>query len=194
MVRVGNSGWSEKDLQPGNAKPVPGIYHCLVDECRELDDRIEIKLCVLAGNPDTEKGKMFTERFSLFGADDQKTLTCTRRLTRLALCLGLITREEISQDKEVDFGFAVGKPIVCKMVPHEYTNKEGKEVKGSQLDFFGFWSVDDDDVKNVPKDPNFLGSGTAASKVVKSSGSSASAPNGRKPAAATTKADDFDDI
>jgi hypothetical protein len=193
MVRVGNSGWSEKDLQPGNAKPVPGVYHCLVDECKELDDRIEIKLCVLAGEPGTEKGKVFTERFSLYGADDQKTLTCTRRLTRLALCLGLITREEINQDKEVDFGFAVGRPIVCKMVPHEYTNKEGKEVKSSQLDFFGFWSVGDDDVKNVPKDPNFLGGGSAAT--ASKSTVAAAAGNGRKPvAAATTKADDFDDI
>lgn len=158
MVRLATNGMTEKDLEGGGNKPVPGMYHAYIEEVFENEEGgfASLKFQVLAGTVGDEVGKTITERFYFSGGDESKTATCIRRLARLAIALGLASRNQIGGDLDVDFGLAEGRHCVIKVVERDYVNKDGEKKKTTNVDFFGFWSTNDSDVQQVPKNAEFL--------------------------------------
>lgn len=156
MVMLQLEGTTKDDFEPGQGgdRPEPGMYHTAVEWCNEKvdDGYVEVSFVVLAGKPDGQAGKSIRERFHLQGSDDAKTKTCHKRLGRLALVLGLITEADLGKNVNLDFSACDGRQCVIKVVEREGKDREGNAKKYKNVDFMGFWSLDDKDVANVPKD------------------------------------------
>ena len=146
MVRLGAKGiQSEDDLQ-GNMKPLPGRYHAVVksvDDTFEKVDKVIIGFEVITGTTPGQAGR----EISVFIRTNE---TETPRLTRFALVTGLLRPGE--PEREVLFDEAVGKHLVIEVEENNYTNRDGKEVNTVQVSWFGFWSLGNNQVSDVPKD------------------------------------------
>lgn len=131
---------SESDVAAGG-KPVKGRYLAMVkavDETMEKKDQVNVDFEVLAGNVPDQRGKILTEYFSV----SEKALP---RLTRLALCTGLLQPDEV---KDVSFMAAIGRVLFIEVEDHKY-DKDGKTVETVRVSFGGMWSVGNPDVADL---------------------------------------------
>ena len=200
MVRVATSEVSEKDIEGGGNYPAPGMYHVLVDTVREMveENYVALDFVVLAGAPSDpaagdQSGKKITERFYLTGKTDEASKVCSRRLSRVAVELGLIERSQLGQeDLDIEFTLAEGRDCVIKVKEEEYTKKSGEKAKRNVMDFFGIWNPNHEDVQQVPRYPSWGGASATASAASTPSGSKS--PQPAAAVAASKAADDFDDI
>jgi len=159
---------SEDDIQ-GRSRPVAGKYHVAIQHAVEKASKhkatpgVEIEFQVVcdgitADGKDTTVGQagktmpLFLSYLSEKG--DDATKACIDRVVRLALCIGLIKAGEA---KEPDWAEAMGRELVIEIVEGEFENKSGQKQKGSDVAFFGFWSLGNKHVANVPKDPQSPG-------------------------------------
>lgn len=190
---MATQGMTEKDLE-GNDFLSAGMYHVSIAGVREMvdDNYVQLDFIVLNGKPadpalDNQRGKKISERLYISGKDDDATEKCMKRLARVAVSLGLIDKSQIGQDLDVDFSLAEGRDCVIRVKREKYTIKNGERAgqqgERSQVDFFGFWATDHEDVTQVPKDPAWSPpAGSAASSP---------APVG---AGASNRSQDFDDV
>lgn len=137
---------SESDIA-GGGKPVKGRYLMLikaVDETMDKKDQVNVDFEVLAGNVPDQRGKILTEYFSV----SERALP---RLTRLALCTGLLQPDEV---KDVSFMAAVNRVLFVEVEDHKYTkNGESKETETVRVSFGGMWSVGNPDVADLHRVP-----------------------------------------
>ncbi len=188
MVRVAMNGMTEKDLEGNNNRPLPGMYHVMIDTVREMpdDNYVQLDFSVLAGTPEGQENKKLSQRFYITGKDDEKTKSCLSRLARVAVETGLMTRADVGKDLDIDFTAAEGRDCVIKVKSRVYvSDKTGEKVNGVEMDFLGIWATDHEEVQQVPKDPSF------ASNAVKSAPSPQMATAG---ASTNGNSRDFDDI
>lgn len=130
---------SESDL--GMSKPEKGRYLMMikeVDETMEKKDQVIVDFEVLAGNVPGQKGRVLTE---YYGVSDK----ALPRLTRLALCVGLLQPDEV---KDVTFASGKGRVLFVEVEPHSY-EKDGKKTDTVRVSFMGMWSVGNPDVADL---------------------------------------------
>lgn len=153
---------SEDDFS-GNARPLPGRYHVAVNHAEEKGSKkkgtpgLELEFQVICdglssdGKATTsgQGGRTIPLFLSYAGSDDSKTATCINRVTRLALCVGVLRPGE---QKEPDWQEAIGRELVIEIESQEYEDQGGAKKSGSQVSFMGFWSLGNKEVANVPKD------------------------------------------
>lgn len=134
----------------GGNRPAPGKYHVALKHVDESlqgknDSTIVCEFEVLHGTVPGQEKKTHTEYFSI----SEKALV---RLTRLAICLGLM---QPGDDKDIRFKDALGGQLVIELEQHEY-EKEGQKKSGSRITFMGMWPIDHADVRDVPKNKDAL--------------------------------------
>jgi hypothetical protein len=201
MVMLNAQNAQSEDDFAGNARPLPGRYHAAVNHAEEKGSKkkgtpgldIEFQVIVDGLAPDGkirtsgQGGRTIPLFLSYIGGDDNKTQTCINRVTRLALCCGVL---QPGQAKEPDWNDAIGRELVIEVErqQEEVEEDDGKggkkriwvDTKFVQVGFMGFWSLGNKEVANVPKDTTSPG----MQQLAKSGG------NGAKPAtqAASTTA------
>jgi len=135
---------TESDV--GSGKPLAGRYLAMVktvDETMEVKDQVIVDFEVLAGNVPDQKGRILTEYFSV----SDKALP---RLTRLAMCLGLLRPDEVA---DVSFTQGIGRVLFIEIEGHSYENKEKIKVETVRVSFSGMWSVGNPDVADLHQVP-----------------------------------------
>lgn len=202
MVRLATNGMTEKDIEGGNNRPAPGMYHAMIETVRELPDQnyVQYDFVILAGTVADQGGKTISQRLYIEGKDEKGTAMCTRRITRFAVETGAMDRADIGKDVDVDLALAEGRDCIIKVIEREYDEKDketgaktGKKKKAVELDFFGIWSTDSEEVAQVPRDPAWTRNSSSPAKA----SSRPSPSNGKaQPVAAGVPAggNDFDDI
>lgn len=150
MVTMGAEGvQSENDIE-GQQRPLPGQYHVVVKDATEKSaderrnhDQVILDFEVLMGTTPGQEGRTITEYFAV-------TEKAVCRLQKLALCLGLLKPGE--EERDVDFAAAAGRQLVIAIEENKYKTKDGQEKEGVRVGFLGFWSLDNKEVADVPKD------------------------------------------
>jgi len=151
MVQVDATNYSSEDDVASNKKPQAGTYHALItraeDSPEKFPDKVIMDFEILAGTLPGQEGTRLTEFFAT-------TPKAIPRLTRLAMCLGLLGPQE---KKNIDFAKAERQQCVIEVEDTEYTKKGASEpTKTVSISYFGFWSVGNKAVANVPKNEKFL--------------------------------------
>ncbi len=163
MVMLNAQNAQSEDDFSGNARPLPGRYHAVVNHAEEKGSKrkgtpgldLEFQVICDGHSPDGktktsgQSGRTIPLFLSYVGSDDAKTETCISRVTRLALCCGVLRPGE---SKEVDWQEAIGRELVVEVEAQEYDDKDGNKKVGSQVSFMGFWSLGNKEVAGVPKD------------------------------------------
>jgi len=163
MVMLNAQQAKSEDDFSGNARPVPGRYHAAVNHAEEKGSKkkgtpgLECEFQVICDglSPDGktptggQSGRTIPLFLSYIGGDDAKTTTCLNRVTRLAMCCGVLRAGEA---KEPDWNDAIGRELVIEVESQDYEDKDGNAKQGSQISFMGFWSLGNKEVANVPKD------------------------------------------
>jgi len=152
---------SENDLH-GNAKTKPGKYHVAVLSAEETASKkkgspgIECEFVVLcegitADNKPTvgQKNSTIKMFLNLSGSDAEKTQTCLRNATLLALATGIMKPGE---RKEPDWSEAVGRELIINVKASSYKSASNEDMIGSDVAMFGYWSLGNEQVADVPKD------------------------------------------
>ena len=167
MVMLNAQNAQSEDDFGGNARPLPGRYHVAVNNAEEKGSKkkgtpgLETEFQVICdglgsdGKPTSgQSGRTIPLFLSYIGGDDSKTQTCLNRVTRLALCCGVLRAGEA---KEPDWQEAIGCELVIEVENQDYEDQSGVQKHGSQVSFLGFWSLGNKEVANVPKDPTTPG-------------------------------------
>jgi hypothetical protein len=87
-----------------------------------------------------------------------------KRIAILAHRMRLISEDDFGDRVSIEWSQAIGKQLVVQVVEEEYDAKDGKKAKRAKLSFAGFWGLDDDRVKDVPRDQAAQRQATAARK------------------------------
>lgn len=205
MVMLNAENAKSEDDFSGNARPLPGRYHAVINHAEEKSSKkkgtpgLELEFQVLADGiaPDgkTKTSGQANRTIPLFlsyvGSDDAKTQTCINRVCRLALACGVLNPGEA---KEPDWNEAIGRELVIEVENQKYTDNAGAEKEGSQVSFMGFWSLGNKEVANVPRDATTPGMQRLAKAGGNGNGTAANVPKPpATPAAATTRGK-WDDI
>jgi hypothetical protein len=172
MLNAGGPGGPKtEDDFGGKSRPEPAKYHVVVSHAEEKGSKkkgtpgVECEFEVICDGllpdgktPTSGQGGKTMPLFLSYISEkgDDATRTCIDRVTRLALCCGIL---EPGQQKEVDWEQAVGRELVIEVEPGTpYTDDKGQEKPGNpQVAFSGFWSLGNKAVANVPKDPGSPG-------------------------------------
>lgn len=163
-ARGANGPKTEDDFGSGKSRPAPGRYHCCISAAEEKASKakatpgleVEFEMICDGLGPDgkTRTSGQAGKKIPLFMAyisekGDDATNTCIERVTRLALCCGLM---QPGEEKEPDWEQAIGRELVVEIEESKYTDKNGAEKTGAQVSFSGFWSLGNKAVASVPKD------------------------------------------
>jgi hypothetical protein len=84
----------------------------------------------------------------------QETEKCQQVLLRIALAAGSIKPGE---RKELDANDLLGRELVIEVRTKKKTSKSGQEYDGTELAMYGYWSLGNEEVDFVPKDPTTPG-------------------------------------
>lgn len=141
---------SENDVQ-GTPRPKPGHYHAAIhhwdESFRIAPNVIFVDFQILEGTTPEQKGTVLTERF----ATTDKAIP---RLLRMCLAAGVVKPgEELDRDLTDE---APGHQLVIEVTPRTYENKQGQQVETVQCSYMGFWSINNKEVANVPKNAGAL--------------------------------------
>jgi len=199
MVMLDAQNAQSEDDFAGRSRPEPGRYHAIVNHAEEGGSKkkgtpgLSVEFQILAGTPDGQQGKTIPLFLSYVGSDDSKTKTCIDRVTRLALCVGVL---QPGQAAEPDWQEAIGRELVIEVEAQEYTDQNGQSKQGAQVAFMGFWSLGNAVVADVPRDKDSPG----MRQLAKGGNSQAAgnAPNqaarSQQPAVAAGTADKYADL
>ena len=155
MVMLNAQTAKSEDDFSGQSRPAPGKYHVAVNHAEEKGSKkkgtpgLELEFQVLEGTPSGQSGKTIPMFLSYLGGDEAKTKGCLDRVTRLAICCGVLRPGEA---KEVDWQEAVGRELVIEIEEQDYEDDKGNARKGSQVAYMGFWSLGNKEVRAVPRD------------------------------------------
>lgn len=164
---------SENDFS-GHTRVDAGLYHVAVNACHEKASKtkatpgVEIEFQILCDGIGTDKktpvtgqvGKTISAFFAAVGENDDNTQRCLNNLTRLALVTGLL---KPGMAAEPDWEEATGRELVIfvkedqKATTDQAGNKVWNKTGYTSVDWFGFWSLGNKEVVNVPKDPTTPG-------------------------------------
>jgi hypothetical protein len=153
-VELDLSNLTEADLE-GDTPP-PGRYHAQIQSIQRVSDKssyLKIRLLLLAGTNPNGVGCVFSEK--LFLTDAAK-----KRVACFAHRLRLIGENNFGGRVNVDWSKAVGRQLIVEVINEEYEGKHGKATS-AKLSWAGFWSLDDERVASVPRDPTALQQQTA---------------------------------
>jgi hypothetical protein len=64
----------------------------------------------------------------------------------------LLADDDFGGRINIDWSQAIGKQLIVQVVEEQYEAKDGSKAKRAKLGFAGFWSLDDERVKDVPRD------------------------------------------
>jgi hypothetical protein len=145
-VNMNLAGVTPDDLEQGGTPP-PGRFHARISDVKHISDEtsyLKFRLAILAGTNPAGAGTVLFERFFL-------TERAIKRLAILAMRLGLMSRDACGKSIDVNWSLAIGKELIVEVIEEEYTNKKGEKAKSAKLSYGGFWSLDHEDVKNVPR-------------------------------------------
>lgn len=160
MVMLNAQTAKSEDDFSGRSHVDAGKYHVAVNACQEAPSRkkgtpgVEIEFQILADgvSPDEkttiggQTGKTISAFFAAVGDTDENTQRCMNNLTRLALAVGILAPGTAA---EPDWGEAVGRELVI-LVKDDVKDKV--KTGYTSVDWFGFWSLGNKAVVNVPKD------------------------------------------
>jgi len=136
---------SENDI--GTGKPSKGRHLAMiktVNETMEKKDQVIIDFESLASSVPDQRGKVLTEYFAV----SAKALP---RLTRLALCVGLLNPDE---EKDISFMPGVGRVLVIDVEDHKYKKEGDTEMTETvRLGFSGMYSLGNPDIAEFLKVP-----------------------------------------
>jgi len=211
MVMLNAQNAQSEDDFSGNARPVPGKYHAVVNHAEEKGSKrkgtpgLDLEFQIIRdgigadGQPTSgQTGRSIPLFLSYIGGDDSKTQTCLNRVTRLALCCGVLNPGEA---KEPDWQDAIGHELVIEIESQEYEQQNGEKKTGSQVSFMGFWSLGNKEVANVPKDITTPGmqqlakaGGPVNHPTAGSNGGTAAATSSPAPAATPVKKSKYSDL
>lgn len=164
MVMLNAQSVQSEDDISGKSRPKPGRYHMAVSHAEEKASKkkgtpgLECEFQVICDGvePDGktptsgQSGKTIPMFLSYVSDKGQEaTDFCIQRVTRLALVVGLLRAGE---EKEPDWSEAIGRELIVEVAEGDYTDKSGNEKRGSEISTFGFWSLGNKAVANVPKD------------------------------------------
>jgi len=160
MVLLSAENAKSEDDFAGRERPAPGKYHVIVNHAEEKGSKkkgtpgLEVEFQILAGDTDGQLGKTIPLFLSYIGGDDGKSKTCIDRVTRLALCVGVLHAGEA---REPDWQEAIGRELVIEVEAQEYPDANGQMKMGAQVSFMGFWSLGNQAVATVPRDTDSPG-------------------------------------
>jgi hypothetical protein len=151
---------NENDLH-GTPRTKPGRYHVAVLNAEETASKkkgspgIEIEFQVLYEGigPDkkptiAQKNSTIRSFINLTGSDAEKTKTCLRNAALLAVACGIMYPGE---RKEPDWSEAIGRELIIEVKASKYESN-GQEIQGSEVSMFGYWTLGNEQVADVPKD------------------------------------------
>lgn len=160
MVSLNAANVKSEDDISGNNRPLPGRYHAVVNAAAEKASKkkgtmgLEMEFQVLAGTTPGQEGRTIPLFLAYEGADESKTRKCLERVTRVALCSGIL---QPGESKEVDWDDAIGREMVIEIDNQEYETTGGEKRQGAQVSYLGFWSLGNQAVADVPKDSDSPG-------------------------------------
>lgn len=154
MVKV-NAADTDPDKK-GGSDVLPGKYHVIVNKVTENSDNVAVEYQFLAGNPEGQEGKTWTDKFFLSGGSVQ-------RLCRFCEVVGIITHDEWVAAKEAGINMelaveeAEGRQLCIEIQSKPYQGSNDKN-KGKSFPDTGFrlYSLDSDEAKDIPKDVESL--------------------------------------
>lgn len=138
---------TESDV--GSGKPLKGFYLVMikdVDETFEKQvDKIIVDFECLAGTTPDQRGKVLTEYF----ATSEKAIP---RLTRLAMCVGLLRPDEVA---DVEFIKGRGCVLFIEVEDNSYPDKTDKTkiIESVRVSFSGMWSIGNPDAAHLHQVP-----------------------------------------
>ncbi len=153
------------DLDPENldtfAKPLPGKYHILgqkveLEKKWDEEKHVEKKTIVfdfeiLAGNVANQEGRTSREYISLTGGS-------MKRAVLFALAAGLVTLEQLQAAKAANVNPKINwKEAEGAQLCVEIEQEAGK--KYPRITFGGFWHVNDEAAKDIPKNAGYAPQG-----------------------------------
>ena len=177
------TGIGSADELKGYDYPKAGQYHCSIasfDDSREKVDALRFEIGILAGTVEGQDGKTWKETFwdpNPSHRDGGKF--AVKRLASFALATGLITKEQLGSNVEIDWSQIVGRQLVCTIVEYTRDGDEGKVYKGAEVGGLKFFSIDDPEVAMVPKDAKaaaLLGGEVPGARPTSGNGTPAPAP------------------
>lgn len=146
---------SEKDLA-GFEIPPPGMYHAIishVDDSGEKVDALQVQFTCLAGTVAEGIDKVFSTNlfFPHYDAKDGGRFA-RKRLARLLWASGAVSESQLmGQEIDVDWQWLAGRQLVIKVAHRSYTDRNGNERTGCEIDGMGMWPLGHADVASVPK-------------------------------------------
>lgn len=136
---------SENDV--GTGRPSKGRHLMmlkLVDETMDKKDQVIIDFESLASNVPDQRGKTITEYFHV-------TPKALPRLTRLALCIGLLQPDE---EKDISFMPGVGRVLIVDVEDHKYKKEGDTEMTETvRVAYSGLYSLGNPDVAEFLNHP-----------------------------------------
>lgn len=182
MVMMDFTDTKHEDDLRGSSRPKPGRYHVAVSDvdvkALESEQKFNVTFDVLNGTVPGQAGRQVREFFTL----SEKALP---RVKLFVVAAGLV---KPGTKGNVDFRDAVGRQLVIEVDERKNEN-DGKTY--INCTFSGFWSLDHDDAKDVPKDADAIklhrqGKAIATAAQAESGGSGGDSGGG--------SADDFSDL
>ena len=183
----------EKDLELSSG-PVPdGKYHVLVESvAKESEGTPSLKFVfsVLAGTTPGQNNRKIHERLYL----TEKTM---QRVYLFANRLGLINTSEFGQPNvRKNWKETVGSQVIVEVQLREYDKRDGTKAKTSNITFGGIWKLDDESVKDVPRNSEAVAQASLLKRapVTRTSGSPAVGTSTSTSVANKETADAYDDL
>jgi hypothetical protein len=144
------SGVTEASLERGDRVP-PGKYHVEVINATMDGEAsspcVRLKCVVLAGTTPSAAGAILEERLFLTPRALQRTELFLRRLNVIEK--GHLGKKGI----KVRWNDLVGRQAIVEVTEEKFTKRDGSEGMSSKVTYSGVWSIDDERVKDVPRDP-----------------------------------------
>jgi len=173
----------ENDIGGDGAKgrPTRGIYHMALNmvETKTKDSKLTVyaeavivregltgykkvydeagKLCGIEGGNATEdqQGRVMPKTFWLDGKTEENTEKCLSVLKKFAFAIGAL---QPGQSADIEWTDFIGREFIGEIInDKEYTTKSGEKAMGVDFSMYGYWSLGNPIVANVPKEANSLG-------------------------------------
>lgn len=189
-VKLNLSGKQKlEDLdRPNNVEP--GWYKAKVADTRMNEDESAeiITFAVVGGRFDGCLNDMMLVHPNVAGEKvtneherEKKIEQATRRIQAIAYRLGIITKDMLGSEVDIEFANAMGREVVIDCESREYTKKDGTKGTAVGIKYLGVYPLDHEDIPDDVRKDLRLG----PARVTHAGGHSPS----KKPAVASTKSD-----
>jgi len=186
--------FGEEELRPSNGRTcsAEGRYHVMVDDIkgespdeRDVFSVVKVDLQILDGENPDQKGKRIYHRIRLFRVLYNKKIndngqevndkdqgpighepyspTYIQQAIRAAYALRLVDTPTL---QGVNWNAAIGAQCIVRVDERKNDDDSKKsDRKFYEIGFGNFWRLDDDDVADVPKDPEALAIATGGAGI-----------------------------